>query len=463
MKRYLYILSGALVVVSCKVGKNYERPSIEAPDQFYTGMLVDSSANTLGELSWQSFFAQDELASYVQIALEHNADLQLAIKNMDQVNLLYKQSKMALLPNLTMQVMGTHAEASKNGQAVLGGASRTSEDYTASLDLSWELDVWGKIRREKEATLAALLQTKEVKRAVQNRLVAEVATTYVNLLMLDEQLRIAEEGLVLRENTFALTQKMYDIGNESIVAVQQAEAQLLEAKELLPQIEQEIALQESAFSVLLNHFPKTIERHVTINQLQFSADLNTGVPATFLSQRPDIQIAEFEVKKANAKVGVAQGEMYPSLTISAQGGLNAIETSQWFTAPASLFGNVVGGLVQPIFQQKKLKTAYEIAVLEREKAVIGFKNAVIVGYADVHNALVKIDKMQQKEKAVEKRVRILNTSLESIQFMFSVDKASYLEVINAQALALQSNLNYAELKRDYLASKIDLYRALGGH
>ena len=463
MKKYLYILPVALAFTGCKVGKDYEQPAVDTPDQFYAGKQVDTAVNTLAELSWQTFFAHGELTQYIQVALEQNTDLQLAIKNIDQANLLFKQSRLALLPDLTMQVAGSHSELSKNSEVVLSGASRTNKDYTAQLALSWELDVWGKIRRQKEATLASYLQTQEVKRAVQNRLVAEVATAYINLLMLDEQLRIAEEGLVLRENTYALTQKMYEVGNESIVAVQQAEAQWLEAQELLPQIEQEIALQESAMGVLLNHFPQQIERSAKLNDIQFSTELNAGVPATFLSQRPDIQIAEFELKKANAQVGAAQGEMYPSLTISAQGGLNAIETSQWFNTPASLFGTVVGGLVQPIFQKKKLRTAYEVAVIEREKAAISFKNAVVVGYADVHDALVKIDKMQERERVVKQRVTILSASLESIQVMFGLDKASYLEVINAQSLALQSNLNYATLKRDYLASKIDLYRALGGH
>lgn len=463
MKRYLYILPVALVFTACKVGKDYERPALESPTQFYSGGQVDSTVNTLAEVSWQEFFAQGELAQYIQVALEQNTDLQLAIKNIDQANVLYKQSKMGVLPSLTLEVAGSQTELSKNSEAVLSGASRSSKDYTARLNLSWELDIWGKIRREKEATLAAYLQTQEVKRAVENRLVAEVATAYVNVLMLDEQLRIAKEGLILRQKTFALTQKMYEIGNESIVAVQQAEAQWLEAQELLPQIQQEIALQESALSVLLNHFPQEIQRNTTINALQFPTVLHAGVPAAFLSQRPDIQTAELELRKANAHVGVAQGELYPSLTISAQGGLNAMETSQWFHTPASLFGTVVGGLVQPIFQKKKRRAAYDMAVIEREKAAISFKNAVIVGYADVHDALVKIDKTQEREKVVQERVAILNSSLENIQVMFGLDKASYLEVIHAQSLALQGNLNYATLKRDYLVSKIDLYRALGGH
>lgn len=463
MNKIVYIALGSVLLASCKVGKDYERPSVETPKQFYNETASDTIVNDLAQLGYVEFFKNEELTKLIDLALERNVDLQLAVKNIEQTRLLYTQSKMALLPELTMNVAANRTESSKNSYLAANDAGRINDDFNANLNLSWEIDVWGKIRREKEAALATLMQTEEVKRAIQNRLVAEVATSYINLLMLDEQLKIAQEGIVLRENTYSLTKKMFEVGNETIIAMQQAEAQWLESKELLPQIEQEIALQESGLNLLLNNYPQAISRSVTIGDLDFITDLNTGVPADFLSNRPDVQIAEYALKAANAKVGAAQGQMYPSIVISAQGGFNSFEASNWFTAPASLFGMVAGGLTQPLFNQKKLKTAYEMAVVEREKAGIEFKNRVIVGFTDVHNALVKIDKISQKEEVMKKRVDILNTSLTNTKFMFEMDKASYLEVVNAQGLALQSSLNFAELKRDYLASLVDLYRALGGH
>ncbi len=464
MNKYIYIAIGAVLVTSCKVGKDYKQPSIELPNKFYEANSAnDTIANTIAELSWKEFFKDDELTQYIEKALLNNADLQLAIKNIEQANLLFKQSRLALLPNLSGQVGAARNSLSENSLGMVEGAPRNNNNFTAALDLSWEIDIWGKIRREKEVALNEYLQTTEVQKAVKNKLIADVSKAYVNLLMLDEQLQIAKKGLLLRENTYAITQKLFEVGNTSIIAVQQAEAQMLEAKELLPLIEQEIALQENAMSILLQHFPKTIERSVSINELAFTSSLNSGVPASFLSQRPDIQIAEFEVKKANARVGVAQSQMYPNLTISAQGGFNAIESSNWFTAPASLFGSIMGGITQPIFQSKKLRTQYEVAKLEREKAVISFKNAVLVGYTDVRDALIKLEKIKIRQEQVQKRNVLLNTSLDNTKQMFSLDTASYLEVINAQSLALQSNLNYAELKRDFLVAKIDLYRALGGN
>ncbi|KZE81824.1 RND transporter [Myroides marinus] len=463
MNKIVYIALGSVLFASCKVGKNYERPSVETPKQFYNEAASDTIVNDLAQLGYVEFFKNEELTKLIDLAIERNADLQLAVKNIEQTRLLYTQSRMALLPELTMNVAANRTESSKNSYLAANDAGRINNDFNANLNLSWELDIWGKIRREKEAALATLMQTEEVKRAIENRLVAEVATSYINLLMLDEQLKIAQEGIVLRENTYSLTKKMFEVGNETIIAMQQAEAQWLESKELIPQIEQEIALQESGLNLLLNNYPQAISRSVTLSDLNFITDLNTGVPVDFLSNRPDVQVAEYALKAANAKVGAAQGQMYPNIVISAQGGFNSFEASNWFNAPASLFGMVAGGLTQPLFNQKKLKTAYEMAVVEREKAGIEFKNKVIAGFTDVHNALVKIDKISQKEEVMKKRVDILNTSLTNTKFMFEMDKASYLEVVNAQGLALQSSLNFAELKRDYLASLVDLYRALGGH
>lgn len=245
MNKIVYIALGSVLFASCKVGKNYERPSVETPKQFYNEAASDTIVNDLAQLGYVEFFKNEELTKLIDLAIERNADLQLAVKNIEQTRLLYTQSRMALLPELTMNVAANRTESSKNSYLAANDAGRINDDFNANLNLSWELDIWGKIRREKEAALATLMQTEEVKRAIENRLVAEVATSYINLLMLDEQLKIAQEGIVLRENTYSLTKKMFEVGNETIIAMQQAEAQWLESKELIPQIEQEIALQES--------------------------------------------------------------------------------------------------------------------------------------------------------------------------------------------------------------------------
>ena len=464
MKKYIYSMAVAAVLTGCKVGKNYQQPEVNLPAQFTANAVQGEVVeNSLNKLSYDAFFNNDELAQLIDQAVANNADVQVAISNLRQTELLYKQSRLAVLPELSLQAGASRMESSKNSQLAASGASRTNDDFNAHLGLHWELDVWGKIRREKEASLATYLQQEEVMKAVRNRVIAEVATAYVNLLMLDEQFTVAKESEALRANTYRLTKKLFDVGNGNVLAIQQAEAQWLEAQELLPQLEQEISLQESALNVLLNDYPKVLARKNTIGALDFQTDVAQGVPADFLRNRPDIQVAEFGLRHANAKVGVAQGQMYPSLSITAQGGLNSFEASDWFKTPASLFGMIGGNLLQPIFNQKKLRTQYEVAKEEREKAAVLFKQAVVVGFSEVHNALVKIEKVKQKADFTQQRVAVLNTSLVNTKRMFEMDKASYLEVIHAQDAALGANLNYAGVKRDYLSAMIELYRALGGY
>ncbi|MHC5201751.1 efflux transporter outer membrane subunit [Myroides sp. LJL119] len=462
MKNIVYTLIASGLLVGCKVGQNYQRPEQNLPESFLDSQQQNQQVNALGKVTWQQFFKNSELIGLIELALEQNTDLLLSVKNMQQSELLFKQSKLALLPQVGLDITGARTESSKNSAVGLSGENRLNNDFTASLDLSWELDIWGKIRREKEAKLAMYLQSQQVKKAVENRLIAQVATTYINLLMLDEQLKIAEKSIELRYNTYDLTQKMFQVGNANILGVEQSKAQWIESKEVLTQIQTEIALQQSALNLLLNQYPQEIKRTTTLKDLDLTSDLSHGVPADFVSQRPDIQIAEFNLRAANAKVGAAQGQMYPNLTISASGGLNAIQGSDWFNTPGSLFGMVAGGIIQPIFNQKKLRTAYQVAKVERDKAAIEFKAAVIASFTDVHNTLVKIDKVKQQGELMGTRVEILSTSLNNTKFMFEMDKATYLELINAQGLSLAADLSFAELKRDYLINLVELYRVLAG-
>ncbi|MHC5354964.1 efflux transporter outer membrane subunit [Myroides sp. LJL115] len=460
MKKIVYILIASGSLTACKVGKDYQQPEQNIPQSFVGQSTQDTKVNELAKINWQEFFNNPELNHLIGLALEQNPDLLLAVKNMEQTQLIYKQSRLAVLPELGLNIDASRSEASKNSSS---GSNRTSNDFTASLDFSWEVDIWGKIRREKEAALAVYMQNEQVKNAVQNRLISEVATTYINLLMLDEQLNIANASIALRENTYLVTQKLFEVGNASVLAVQQSKAQWIQSKEVLTDIQTEIELQESALNLLLNHYPGKIQREFSLYELDLASDLSQGVPADFIQQRPDIQVAEYNLKAANAKVGAAQGQMYPNLILSAKGGLNAIEASSWFNTPSSLFGMIGGGIIQPIFQQKKLRTAFEVAKVEREKAGIEFKTAVIGGFTEVHNTLVKIDKIKQKSTLMQERVSLLSESLKNTKFMFEMDKATYLEVINAQGLSLDADLNFVGLHRDYLVNLVELYRALGGH
>lgn len=244
------------------------------------------------------------------------------------------------------------------------------------------------------------------------------------------------------------------------LAVQQAQAQKLTAAGLVPLFLQQIAVQENALSILTGKLPGAIQRSKAITE--FSDELHAGLPVALLQNRPEVKQAELNLKKANAAVGYTKAAMYPSLTISATGGLNAIEASDWFTMPASLFGLVAGGITQPLFNQRKLRTQYEIAKVNREQSVIQFRKSVITAVGEVSDALVKKEKIREQKEFLSEKTATLKKATANSNMLFQNGLANYLEVIIAQGNALQSELELATVKKSELDATVDLYRSVGG-
>jgi outer membrane protein, multidrug efflux system len=392
--------------------------------------------------------------------------MQVALKNIESAQLVVKQSKLGYFPEANLQVGASINRPSDNS---LNGLSLSQflgksyvEDYSASAVLSWEADIWGKIKNQKARALAEYLQTAEVKKAIQTNLVADVAKGYFNLLMLDAQLAIANKNSLLSDSTLRIIKLQYNAGQVTALAVQQAEAQRLVAVQLIPLLQQEIALQENALSILTAVTPSSIERSTEIKNISFAQNISAGVPSTLISNRPDVKTNELALTVANANTGIAKAAMYPSLTITAAGGINAFKASNWFNIPASLFGTVAGGITQPLFQRKQLKTQYELSKVEREKTVIQFRQSVLNAVGEVSDALVKNEKLKEQEAIAATRVNTLQQAISNADLLFKNGMATYLEVITAQSNTLQGELDLAVLKKDQLNAVVELYRALGG-
>ncbi len=454
----------ALIFSACKVGKNYQRPDVQLPKQFNNTSFADTSS--IADVEWKKFFTDTALLSLIDKGIKYNYNLQIAVKRIDAAQQQVKSAKLLLLPQLNLQVTGQYNRPSDNS---LNGLSASSflgskhiEDYNASLLLSWELDTWGKIRRQKETILAQYLQTYEATKAVQTQLVADIAQGYYNLLMLDKQLVIAKRNLALSDSTVGLTRLLKNAGETNLLAVQQAEAQRQTTALLVPQLEQNIAIQENALQILTGQLPGAISRNADIELAAVPAQLSTGLPAALLSRRPDVRSTEMALVAANAQVGVAQANMYPSLTITAQGGVQSFKSSNWFNIPGSLFGLATGTVLQPIFRNRTLKTRYEVAKIEREQAVLSFRQSVLNAVGEVSNALVQTEKLQQQRQLATNQVDTLNNAVKNARLLFKSDMANYLEVITAQTNALQAQLNLASVQRQQLGAVVELYRSLGG-
>ena len=467
MKPFKFIYTALLLVLitgACKVSKDIAKPADAVPAQFRNSSSADTVS--IASLSYQDFFKEKTIRDLIDTALINNYDMQIALKNIESASLLFRQSKLGNLPAVNLQVTANTnrpSDNSLNGLTISQFAGSTHvEDYTASLGLSWEADIWRKIANQKNAAGATYLQTAEAKKAIQTRLVASIAQGFYSLIMLDTQLDIAKKNLALNDSTLDIIKMQFDAGQVTSLAIEQAQAQQLVAAGLVPQLEQRINLQENALSILTGAFPKTIARIGLLNAMQIQTQTGTGFPSEMVSLRPDVKSAELELLKLNAKVGIAKASMYPSLTITATGGINSFKSSNWFNIPGSLFGMVAGGIAQPVFQRKQLKTQYDVAMVEREKVVLQFRQSVVNAVGEVSDELIKVEKLKQQYAIADQRVIVVQSSLKNANLLFKSGMANYLEVINAQSNALQSELDLATIKTAQLNASVELYRALGG-
>jgi multidrug efflux system outer membrane protein len=469
MKRYINPYSSLLLLAvflsACKVSKDVATPKAEVPANFRNAS-ASTDTSSVADIQWKSFFTDATLQKLIDSAIIKNYDMQIAIKNIESAQLLFKQVKWNYVPELALNVTANTnrpSDNSVNGKSIgqfLG--SKHVEDYSANLALSWEADIWGKIRNQQRSALASYLQTAEAKKLVQTNIVSNVSQGYYNLLMLDAQLDIAQKNVLLNDSTLRITRLQYDAGQTTSLAVQQAEAQKLAAAQLVPQFEQNIAIQENALKILTGSLPDKIERNTILDQLTIPENLSAGVPSAIVSRRPDVKSSELALTIANANVGITKASLYPALTITATGGLNSFKSSNWFNIPASLFGTVAGGLVTPIFQHKQLRTQYEVAKVDREKTVLQFRQSVLNAVGEVSDALVKIEKLKTQQGIIANRVKTLQLATSNANLLFKNGLATYLEVITAQSNVLQSELDLATVKRDRLNATSDLYRSLGG-
>jgi multidrug efflux system outer membrane protein len=462
----IYILAGMLAFLlnACKVSKDLPVPKDSVPLAYGDSLSRDTVS--IADQTWKTFFTDASLQKLVDSALLKNYNMQLAIKNMESARQSLKQAKLGWLPQLNLNVGASSTIPSKNSlngsltEQFLG--TNHIEDFTANVGLSWEIDIWGKIRNQKKVALSAYLQTAEARKAVQTALVSAVASGFYNVLLLDEQLSIAQKNLALNDSTLRVIRFQQTAGQVTMLAVQQAEAQQLSAAQLVSLLEQNIRLQENALSILTGRFPGNIERVNGLRAITLNESLSTGVPSHLLSRRPDVKAQELALSIQNARVGIAKAGFYPALQITATGGLNAYKATNWFSIPASLFGNLAGGITQPLFQHRRIKTQYEVAKLDREKAVIQFRQTVLIAVGEVSDALVKVEKLDEQQSIATKRVNTLQQATQNAVLLFKSGMANYLEVITTQSSVLQSELDQAALKYGQLNARIDLYRALGG-
>jgi multidrug efflux system outer membrane protein len=455
--KYIVVLGGALTLQSCFVAKKYDRPTIDTED-LYRSEVVAKDSTSMADMPWQELFTDPILQGHIQKGLENNFDIRTAIQNIAASEASLKQRKAGYFPTLSANGTWTHQEISGNSQ--FGSLFSSLDQYQLAANLSWEADIWGKIRSNKRAANAQFLQSVAANQAVKTQVVANIASLYYQLLSLDAQLQIAEQTLTNRTQSIETIVALKDAGQVNEVAVKQTEAQKYATELIIEDLKYNIEILENTMSILLGESPKTIARSTFDAQI-LTPEIDLGVPALLLANRPDLIAAEYGLVSAFELTNVARSNFYPSLTITATTGFQSLELSELINAN-SFFANIVSGLTQPIFNQRQLRTQKEIALSNQEKALIGFERALKTAGKEVSDALANYKNESKKLSIRTQQVDALKKASEYSEELLNYGMATYLEVLTAKDNALNSELSLIDNKFKQFNAIITLYRALGG-
>ncbi|MBO0590992.1 efflux transporter outer membrane subunit [Cellulophaga sp. E16_2] len=455
------MLLGVVLVTlqGCFVAKDYKRPELAETDVLYRTDNLPMDSVSMADVSWKTMFTDTYLSEYIEEGLDNNMDIRIAIQQMIAAQAYAKQGKAGYFPTLSVGANYTRQEFSENsqfGSLFTGGL----DTYDVTANLSWEADIWGKIRSNKRASQADYLQNVAGHQAVKTQLISSIANTYYNLLALDAQLKVTKETIATRESGVETIKALKDAGQVTQVAVDQNVAQYNSARALQVDIEAAIFKTENTFSILLGRTPQEFERS-SLDTQSIDQEMKLGVPTTLLRNRPDVMAAEYALIKDFELTNVANSSFYPSLTLTASGGLQSLELDKLFNAN-SLFATIVGGLTQPLLNQRKLKTQKEVALANQETSLLNFKKTLLVAGSEVSNALYSYEAETKKFEFRKNEVEALRTAEANSEELLKNGYANYLDLLTARQSSLSAELNIIDSKLQQLVAIVDLYEALGG-
>ncbi|WP_443937576.1 efflux transporter outer membrane subunit [Pedobacter sp. MW01-1-1] len=447
-----------LILASC-VTKKYERPEVKSENLYRDNNTTDTT--TIADLQWKNLFADTTLQTLIQNGLNENLDLKQAIERIKISDASLRQSRNALLPSLQADLSVTDTKQSLSSLNFPAGTiNLETQVYRAQLSTSWEADIWGKLSSAKRAAYATLLQSDAAKRAIQTQLIATIANSYYNLLALDQQLTITEQTIEIRSKDVETMKALKEGAIVNGAAVVQSEANLYAAQVTIPDLKRSIRETENALSVLLAKAPGTINRSTLEQQVPFS-DLKTGVSAQLLQNRPDVQAAEFSFRAAFENTNVARTYFYPSLTLTANGGLSTLALNNFFDN--SFFYNIIGGLTQPIFARGQNKARLKTAQAQQQLAFYTFQQSLLTGGQEVSNALFAYETAAEKETTRAKQIASLTKAVDYTKELLRYSSATnYTDVLTSEQSLLNAKLNGTNDKLQKLQAVVNLYRALGG-
>ncbi len=444
----LVLLPVILSLSGCKVGPSYTRPAMKYDSLFRFAKSADTSS--IANTGWIELFRDTVLQRIVKTALKNNYTVRIAYARVEEARASLHQVRGQQWPQISAQAAGGWQQ-----QALPNGKTSEYSTISATGQLSWEIDLWGKLRRSKEAARAGLFAQEAYRQSVRISLIGEIVSTYFSLLELDNELKITRDNVAIRQTSLELVRNKMTAGTASGLVVAQAEAELATATTRIPALEMKIGESENYLSILMGEQPHMIRRGLALaEQISIPAVRTPGIPAQLILRRPDVMQAEQSLIAANANIGVARAMMLPSLGISGSIG-SAFN-------PANMIYSAFGNLVAPVFGGGYLRAGVNKARAQQEQLLYSYQLTLITAIKEVSDRLLELEKLGETMHSQQKTVKAAQTAFDLSNQLYDAGFASYLDVINAQQSLFAAQINLSMAESNALNSVVSLYSALGG-
>ena len=448
-------LVGAMLLSSCQLYKNYERPSDIITDGIY-GDMQTAGDNSLGDLGWRDIFTDPKLQALIEKGISQNTDMKNADLRIKEADYALKCAKLAYIPSFYFKPSGT---VSKTWDPWDRNDYAAAKTYSLPVSASWQVGSIGSLRNNKKKAEVTRDQLRNAKQAIQAQIVASIASMYYNLSMLDEQRLLTMQTEENWGKYLKMQKQLMNAGQSNMAAVASIEATYYSIQTSVLSIDNSIRAFESALATLLGETQSSIDRN-SLASFQTPAVCSTGLPITILDRRPDVRDAEYKLAAAFYDKNIALSGFFPQLNISATGQFT--NAAGAVVNPGVFIGQAVASLAQPLFENGRIRAQYKISQAEMEMATNDFKQAVIKAGNEVNLAMDDIYVSRLMQELIDKQVESLSKALDATQKLYQNTGTNYLNVITAQNSLLSAQMSQISNRMDAITATINLYQALGG-
>lgn len=430
------------------------------------------SSTSIANINWRQYFTDPLLIKLIDTAVKDNIDLQTALQRIQIARSSVKLANAKMLPDVKLNV---GSSIRKFGLYTMDGAGNISTeitpgqivpidlpDYYLGIQTSWEVDVWGRLRNQRQSAVAQYLSSIEGTHFVISNLVADIAISYQELLAFDNELDIIRQTIQKQQEALEVIRLQKENGRANELAVQQFKAQLLNTKVLEKKAEQQVTETENKINFLLGRFPQTIERDNAVLYQPVVSQIQTGFPSQMLNNRPDIREAEYQIQASQFDLKAAKSAFFPNFTITANVGFQAFNPEFLFNSPASIAYSFMGNLVAPIINMNAIEAYFNTAKANQLTAMYNYQKTILNAFVEVSNELSNIKNLEHTNTLKKEQSDVLKLSVDTANELYKSARATYLEVLIAQQSALQTNLELINVIKNQRISMVNVYKALGG-